>query len=431
MRLVRTTRLIATLAVVSLTFTLPAAHGDTKSQTQQRKQQVDSDIAGMIEDLAGTSQQLIGAYQRLAQARGRLPAAQAALESAKAAEAEAARKDAELAGRLAAAEHAQRQAQADVARSAEMIRQTRHEMGRLAAAAYRRGAAISELSVAMQANSPQDFAERFVLADSVLRTRGGTVHDLSERQVLQGNAQTRLVAVQVEVADLREQARQALHAAEAARAEAAARKSAVDTLIADEAAATRVIESRRDEEEARLAQLKAEQDKLVAELKAIAEQERAEAARRAARDGTSGKPAARSGTRSSDSGGTLAKPVSGRITSHYGYRIHPIHKTRRMHTGTDFGAACGTAVHASASGRVISAGWAGGYGNRIVVAHGLINGDSLATTYSHLSGYKVRSGRVSRGQLIGYVGTTGSSTGCHLHFEVLKNGSYVNPMNYL
>ena len=85
---------------------------------------------------------------------------------------------------------------------------------------------------------------------------------------------------------------------------------------------------------------------------------------------------------------------------------------------------------AEASGDIISSGWGGGYGNRIVIDHGLVRGVELATTYNHLTRI-VASGHVARGQLIAYSGTTGLSTGCHLHFETLVNGSYVNPLGWV
>ena len=85
----------------------------------------------------------------------------------------------------------------------------------------------------------------------------------------------------------------------------------------------------------------------------------------------------------------------------------------------------------NAGGTIVSAGYAGGYGNRIVVNHGFVNGVGLATSYSHMSGYAVQGGRVERGQVIGYEGTTGASTGCHLHFEVFVNGATVDPMGWL
>ncbi|MFV0458812.1 MAG: peptidoglycan DD-metalloendopeptidase family protein [Actinomycetales bacterium] len=436
MRLPRLARLAAVITAVSVAAAVvPPAVADPKSDAQTKKKQVESDIGELQESLAGTSAELTEAYGRLADARSQLPAAQAALDEARAVEAEAERKDAEMAGRLAAAEAAQAQAQADLDASADQLADTRDELARMAAATYRRGAASTELSVVMNAESPQDFADRFVMADTVLRTRSGAINDLTEKQVLQSNAQARLTAVTAQVAELREQARQALAAAEAARAEAAARKDAVDNLIAAEAAATAVIESRKAEEESHLGSLKAEQDKLSAQLAEIARQERAAAAARAAASGSSGSSgssgASGGGGSYSAGGGTLGRPVNTRITSSFGYRIHPIYKYRRLHTGTDFGGPCGIPIHAAADGRVVSAGWAGGYGNRIVVAHGLIGGSSIATAYNHMSRYAVRGGTVKKGQVIGYVGTTGSSTGCHLHFEVLKNGSYVNPMGYL
>ncbi len=86
---------------------------------------------------------------------------------------------------------------------------------------------------------------------------------------------------------------------------------------------------------------------------------------------------------------------------------------------------------ASADGMVMSAGVAGGYGNQVVLRHGVLRGVSLATSYSHLSRFAVTSGPVSRGQVIAYVGTTGMSTGCHLHFETRESGAPVDPRNWL
>ena len=98
-----------------------------------------------------------------------------------------------------------------------------------------------------------------------------------------------------------------------------------------------------------------------------------------------------------------------------------------MHNGIDISAPSGTAVRAAASGRVIAAGWMGGYGNLVVIDHG----GGLSTAYAHLSSIWVGGGSVSQGQTIGAVGCTGSCTGPHLHFEVRVNGSPVDPFSYL
>lgn len=128
----------------------------------------------------------------------------------------------------------------------------------------------------------------------------------------------------------------------------------------------------------------------------------------------------------------LLMPTTGRVTSPFGMRTHPITGDYRLHTGTDFAAPAGTPVLAAADGTVTSAGEAGAYGNRIVVHHGDVDGRRLETTYSHLSAFEVTVGQeVSVGDLIGRVGTTGLSTGNHLHFEVRLDGLYADPMDSL
>ncbi len=119
-------------------------------------------------------------------------------------------------------------------------------------------------------------------------------------------------------------------------------------------------------------------------------------------------------------------PVNAPITSRFGPRLHPILRFFRMHRGMDFGARWGTPIHAAADGQVLRAGWAGGYGRQVRIAHG----DGLASSYSHMSSMAVAPGTmVTRGQLIGYVGTSGLSTGAHLHYEVYRGGVAVDPMS--
>ncbi len=150
---------------------------------------------------------------------------------------------------------------------------------------------------------------------------------------------------------------------------------------------------------------------------------RRRAARAAARHG---------GGATSPSGGFLSYPVNGAITSPFGYRVHPIYGYYGLHDGTDFGAACGSPLYSAASGRVISSYWSTVYGNRLIIDNGLVNGVSLVAIYNHATSYTVGVGdRVKRGQVIGYVGSTGWSTGCHLHFTVMVNGDPVDPMGWL
>ena len=113
-------------------------------------------------------------------------------------------------------------------------------------------------------------------------------------------------------------------------------------------------------------------------------------------------------------------------------RRHPITGVYKLHDGTDFSAGCGTPIRAAAAGTIIEQYYNAGYGNRVILNNGIKRGASVVTTYNHLSRYaKGRGAHVSRGEVIGYVGSTGYSTGCHLHFMVIANGRTTNPMGWL
>ena len=131
----------------------------------------------------------------------------------------------------------------------------------------------------------------------------------------------------------------------------------------------------------------------------------------------------------SDSGGRFCWPTPSTtyITSPFGTRFHPVQKRNKTHTGIDIGAGHGASIVAAEAGTVLRAGWNSGYGNYVVIDHG----GGVQTLYGHCSALMVQSGQsVSRGQKIALVGSTGVSTGPHLHFEVLINGSYTDPMGY-
>ncbi|HEX2857524.1 MAG TPA: peptidoglycan DD-metalloendopeptidase family protein [Propionibacteriaceae bacterium] len=131
----------------------------------------------------------------------------------------------------------------------------------------------------------------------------------------------------------------------------------------------------------------------------------------------------------SPASGALPLPVAGPITSAYGMRLHPVTHDWSLHDGTDFGAACGTPIRAPRAGVVVEEYFNAGYGNRLILDHGIIDGHFLTTGYNHAERYVVQVGdRVSSGQVIGYVGTTGYSTGCHLHLMAWQDGRVVDPM---
>lgn len=130
--------------------------------------------------------------------------------------------------------------------------------------------------------------------------------------------------------------------------------------------------------------------------------------------------------------GLLMAPVPGPIGSKFGMRRHPIFGDWRMHSGVDIGAPCQTAIRAAANGRVVGRSYDSASGNRLSIDHGRIGGHRLVTIYLHASSYSVRIGQaVRRGEVVGSVGSTGWSTGCHLHFSVKLDNRQVDPERFL
>lgn len=126
--------------------------------------------------------------------------------------------------------------------------------------------------------------------------------------------------------------------------------------------------------------------------------------------------------------GSMSWPVRGRISDNFGWRYHPILKRKKYHNGIDIAVRSGTPVLAADSGVVLVSGWQGGYGNFIAIDHG----GGISSCYGHNSRLLVRVGeRVTKGQVIAYSGSTGLSTGPHVHFEVRRNGTPVNPLKFL
>jgi murein DD-endopeptidase MepM/ murein hydrolase activator NlpD len=195
-----------------------------------------------------------------------------------------------------------------------------------------------------------------------------------------------------------------------------------EQVIAAEVEENRIIEGIR----ARLAEFEAEYEAVQAQIQAeIA----AAAASRGNPTPSSSGGGGGGGGGAPSGGGRLLWPIDGgRAGSGFGPRVHPISGGTRMHTGVDIGAASGTPIRAADDGVVVMAGWNGGYGNWTLIDHG----GGLATGYGHQSSIGVSRGqRVSRGQVIGRVGSTGASTGPHLHWEVRVNGNPVNPMAWV
>jgi murein DD-endopeptidase MepM/ murein hydrolase activator NlpD len=263
-----------------------------------------------------------------------------------------------------------------------------------------------------------DGSELQLLADAV-----GTNDYASGRQyiaVVSGHNQEALSAVgklrdqlKVQQAQLEDQRVKA----ESIQAQADRERSQVSALRAQQEPAHAALLEQEAREKAAVASIQARKGEFQHELDALQAESNAIARQLRGRTST-----VRAGN------GRFKRPVDAPISSPFGMRFHPILLIWRMHTGIDFGAAYGAPIHAAGDGVVVTAGGMGGYGNAILIDHG----GGLATLYGHTSRIVVSAGQhVSVGQVIGYVGSSGESTGPHLHFEVRVNGTPVNPMGYL
>jgi murein DD-endopeptidase MepM/ murein hydrolase activator NlpD len=397
------------------------------SDPDRAKKQVDKEIASLKGQLEDTSASLRDAYIALRRTQAALPAAQQVLDAATAALSKADAYNDAMAVQLAVAQANEARAVDDLAKTRADLADTRQRVARFASQLYQ-DQGMGQLSVALSATTPEDFANRIAMTDTVMDVQHQSLSRLATAQAAATAQEAHIAALRVQVAAAKKAAEGALAKAQTARANAAGAKAKLDALAAQQVAQSRSLEAQKASEQKSLDNAQKEQARLQAVLVARAKAAKAAAARRAAALRKAGKkvPAG-----PSTPSGFLSRPSDGWISSEFGMRFHPILHYWRLHAGRDFAADCGTPIRAAADGTVISAGWGGGYGNRVMVDHGIVRGVDLVTTYNHMSRYAVHGGHVRRGQLIGYVGTTGSSTGCHLHFETYEDGIPKDPRRWM
>lgn len=316
---------------------------------------------------------------------------------------------------------------ADEAQKSEDAAQQQADAARDVAAEARRAAAAQlDQKQAVQGEAERLRAE---VADLVSSRDKAEAH--ARQQVLDEEGRQR--EMEAENVEVEKRIQQRIEAEKKAAAEKAAREKA-----AREAAEKAAREKAAREAAELAARVKAAQEKAAHDAAAKAERDSAAAAAAAAaakkaapapQAAAATKPKKSSSSSSSINNAVFIRPVQGRLTSKYGMRLHPVLGYRKLHDGTDFGAACGTPIRAAADGVVRERYFNRGYGHRLMIDHGQVRGSSVTTGYNHATHYIVGVGtRVKQGQVIGYVGSTGYSTGCHLHLMVWQNGRVVNPM---
>jgi murein DD-endopeptidase MepM/ murein hydrolase activator NlpD len=414
-------RAVLPLLVVALAAgPVPATRADeTAPAAPGLSTDLDSVLEQVRDELAESSEAMVRAAADLRLAEAALPGAQQTAAHARELLATAQRRQAEAARARAEAQVRLLLTTQQAEESAAAVEEQRDRIGRIARAAYQGGGSLGEVSMLLEARSPADFAERLVALQTVVSSQRSVLSELETVEASYGSRAHDLEQVRDALAAADEQAQRELRTI--ARLETRAREAEerVGQLVAAREAALAAARAAQAADDAAHARRETVSSELQAELAARAQQELGTAGRR---DGAT-VPARR---------GALAWPVQGRVSSPFGMRVHPITGAYKLHTGIDVSAPCGTPIRAARDGVVVAAGWNSAYGWRTVVSHGAVDGVLLTTTYNHQERLGVAVGdRLGTGQVLGEVGSTGYSTGCHLHLELFVNSSLVDPAPWL
>lgn len=440
-----------TLGVIA-SIAVPAFGTERQDDLQNRKAVVIDSLQSADADLSEVSTDLVTATRALSNAQTQLRSAQQELARTRGHLAVAQSLDAQMQAEL-------EQAQADLGAAVTAVDETetdievrRARIGDMVADSSQYGSpGLASLSSVLSGTNPAEIGANLALTNSVMNSQASELDELSAIETVLGLQQERIEELRDEVALKRKTAAQNLDVREDLTLSAKEQTAAVEAIVEARRSAQQSAVAERQVELDRIATLEVRREQVKTMLQAVAQRQaerqaarraaaaQAAAAQAAAEQAAAEREAARPEPGPSISSGTqpsasyLSWPVQNSyITSPYGMRLHPILQVYKLHDGTDLGAGCGTPIYAAAGGTVVAASYDAAYGNRVLMAHGTVNGRSLATSYNHLTSDTVSTGQqVSKGQVIGYSGTTGYSTGCHLHFMVYEDGSTVDPMGWL
>jgi murein DD-endopeptidase MepM/ murein hydrolase activator NlpD len=420
---------VATLLLVAtLGAAVPLAHADDEGDLKHKHHQVETQIEQAQEDAEEASKAVNKAKAALADAEAQLVTAQAGLQSAQAHAADAQAQlqvaeaqDATMQAALQVAQANLAQAKADVVAGQAALDAQQQSVKDTVVALYQQGSPeLLAWSGYLDAQTPADLIRKMEYADTLVEDQNTLFDQLHAAELELQAKKDAVKAAEAAAADHADQAAQQLvtvqdlkDKADRAANEALLAQDAVTATVAAREKAQRQAERARRHDLEELARLKKQEAKIKQQILAAAAADHS------------------TGYVGNDDGFLLA-PVDGPVTSPFGYRIHPIYGYWGLHDGTDFGVSCGEGMRAAADGKVISRYYSSIYGNRLYIDVGKVNGHSLTVVYNHATSYRVNVGdTVTRGEIVGYVGSTGWSTGCHLHFTVLQDGTAVDPMNYL
>jgi len=421
----------AALAVAIGVLSLPgpqASAGELRDKQKHAHRQVEK----ADEALEESSAALRRATQALSRTREDLVEARAELGDVRARLQIAQQQDEEMKAALAAAEARLAQAQADVAAGKTALTTQQELVVDTITDIYEQGdPSLLAFTSILNAQTPSDITRQREANSSLILRQDNEYDDLRAAEVLLKVHENEVQEATAEVAEQRKEAADHLVEMQQLTQEALDAKENVKTKVGDRKAAEEMAAKAKRLDRKALAKAKQQEARIQKLIQEAIRKARERARERARRAAAAAAAKANHGGAPIDTDGLLMRPVNGPLTSSYGYRVHPIYHYWGLHDGDDFGAPCGAPLAAVRNGKVLTEYYSSVWGNRLYLNVGLVNGKFITVIYNHLSRYAVGTGAVvNRGQTVGYVGTTGWSTGCHLHFTVMENGKPVDPMKY-
>ena len=421
----------AALAVAIGVLSLPgpqASAGELRDKQKHAHRQVEK----ADEALEESSAALRRATQALSRTREDLVEARAELGDVRARLQIAQQQDEEMKAALAAAEARLAQAQADVAAGKTALTTQQELVVDTITDIYEQGdPSLLAFTSILNAQTPSDITRQREANSSLILRQDNEYDDLRAAEVLLKVHENEVREATAEVAEQRQEAADHLVEMQQLTQEALDAKENVKTKVGDRKAAEEMAAKAKRLDRKALAKAKQQEARIQKLIQEAIRKARERARERARRAAAAAAAKANHGGAPIDTNGLLMRPVNGPLTSSYGYRVHPIYHYWGLHDGDDFGAPCGAPLAAVRNGKVLTEYYSSVWGNRLYLNVGLVNGKFITVIYNHLSRYAVGTGAVvNRGQTVGYVGTTGWSTGCHLHFTVMENGKPVDPMKY-
>ncbi|QYJ04251.1 peptidoglycan DD-metalloendopeptidase family protein [Nocardioides panacisoli] len=400
------------LVVASALFVVPAALADDDDDLERWKNKVEKKIEGAEHDLHRSSKKVQRLNGKLSKAEGRLRASRSRLDNVRTQLHQARAKSDRVTAQLRQAEQRLEQVSAELEQAREEVSVQRGEVRTTVTDLATDGdPRVEALTSMLDSGSLEELMIKRTAGELVVNTQFRSLEDLEAAEEAMTERKQQVKQARNAVASKKRQADRLVSRKRDLVGEAATVKKRVRSLVTSTAKARKWAETARNHDRIALQRLQKRERSIRRKILAA----------RGANGRFRGNP-----------DGYLRRPSNGAISSPFGYRTHPIYGYRGLHNGTDFAASCGSPLYAGSDGKVVHAYYDQVYGYRLYLDIGRVNGNRITLVYNHMRGLRASAGATfARGDVVGRVGTTGWSTGCHLHFTVLRNGKPVDPMGYL